>query len=209
LFACACARRFAPLLSSAQGRQALEIAEQFADWAASCAELDAAHAAAEAMSDPHLRAREIALLLTQSRDLSDDAELALAVTTARRIAGATADTAHPLRERDWEDDWSPAWDAWHAAGKAESKVQAALVRDLFGNPFRPAYLAPGWRKPAVLAIAQGMYGDRCFDDLPILADALEEAGCREAAILSHCREPGLHARGCWVVDAVLGRCESS
>ena len=57
----------------------------------------------------------------------------------------------------------------------------------------------------MVKVAQGIYYDRAFDRLPILADALEDAGCHDAAILEHCRQPGPHVRGCWVVDLLTGR----
>ena len=88
---------------------------------------------------------------------------------------------------------------------AVTATDADAVRDVFGNPFRPVAFDPAWRTPRVLALAQAVYEERAFDRLPILADALEEAGCDNAALLAHCREPGLHARGCWAVDAVLGK----
>ncbi|MBA4064130.1 MAG: hypothetical protein C0501_10535 [Isosphaera sp.] len=69
----------------------------------------------------------------------------------------------------------------------------------------PEILKPAWRTSTVLALAQGIYGERAFDRLPILADALQDAGCEDADILAHCRGPGPHARGCWVVDLVLGK----
>jgi hypothetical protein len=83
--------------------------------------------------------------------------------------------------------------------------QCSVLRELFGNPFRPVSFVPTWRAPTVVALAQGMYDDRRFDDMPLLADALEEAGCTEEAILKHCREPGEHVRGCWVVDLILDK----
>lgn len=62
-----------------------------------------------------------------------------------------------------------------------------------------------WRTSTVVALAQGIYDDRAFDRLPILADALQDAGCDNPDILNHCRDTGPHARGCWVVDLVLGK----
>jgi hypothetical protein len=83
---------------------------------------------------------------------------------------------------------------------------AALIRDIFGNPFRPAALAPSWLTPTVLALARQMYAPQDFSPMPILADALQDAGCENADILSHCRGPNqVHVRGCWVVDLLLGR----
>jgi len=70
--------------------------------------------------------------------------------------------------------------------------------------WRPV-LNPAWLTPTVQSIAACIYQDRAFDRLPILADALEEAGCTNADVLLHCRQPGEHVRGCWVVDLVLGK----
>jgi hypothetical protein len=83
--------------------------------------------------------------------------------------------------------------------------QCATVRDVINNPFRPVVFDSAWRSESVSALAAGVYTDRAFDRLPILADALEEAGCDHPDILNHCRGPGPHVRGCWVVDLVLGK----
>ena len=80
-----------------------------------------------------------------------------------------------------------------------------FIRCIFGNPFRPVSVNPSWLTSTVVALAEGIYQERAFDRLPILADALEEAGCDHADILNHCREPGEHVRGCWVVDLLTGR----
>jgi hypothetical protein len=91
--------------------------------------------------------------------------------------------------------------------QAEQGAQVILVRDLF-NPFHAraadhAWLA--WNDGTLPKLAQVIYDERRFDSLPIIADALEEAGCTHAAILAHCRGPGPHVRGCWVVDLLLGK----
>jgi hypothetical protein len=90
----------------------------------------------------------------------------------------------------------------------ERRAYAALVRDIYGNPFRPARVDPAWlawNEGTVPKIARAIYDERAFERLPILADALEDAGCDEAHILNHCRGPGVHVRGCWVVDLLLGK----
>jgi hypothetical protein len=84
-------------------------------------------------------------------------------------------------------------------------VQADILRDIAGNPFRPVALDPRWLTSTVLGLASAIYAERAFDRLPILADALEEAGCDHPNILVHCRGPGPHVRGCWVVDLILGK----
>jgi hypothetical protein len=84
----------------------------------------------------------------------------------------------------------------------------ARIRCIFGNPFRPARIDPpslGWNDGTVVKLAGAIYDERAFDRLPILADALEEAGCSNAAILGHLRGPGPHCRGCFVLDAILGK----
>ncbi|MBA4192082.1 MAG: hypothetical protein C0467_29235 [Planctomycetaceae bacterium] len=96
-------------------------------------------------------------------------------------------------------------------GWAEVRVLAdrplsELFRDIFGNPFRLISVAPSWLTSTVVALAEGIYQEKAFDRMPILADALQDAGCDSADILNHCRDMnGVHVRGCWVVDAVLGK----
>lgn len=87
---------------------------------------------------------------------------------------------------------------------AEEFHSAELVREVFGNPFRRIVFDPQWRTDTVTGVATGVYRTRDFSGLPVLADALQDAGCPEAAILDHCRGPGPHARGCWVLDMILG-----
>ena len=87
-------------------------------------------------------------------------------------------------------------------------IQAGLIRDIFENALRCASVhsaSLSWNGGTVLKLAQCIYDERAFDRLPILADALEEAGCTEQAILDHCRGPGPHVRGCWVIDLILGK----
>jgi hypothetical protein len=95
------------------------------------------------------------------------------------------------------------WD-WYDEGN-ESDHQAKLLHDIFGNPFRPVAFASEWRTLTVLGLAQTIYEDRVFERMPILGDALEDAGCTNAEILRHCREPGEHVRGCWLLDLILGK----
>jgi hypothetical protein len=83
--------------------------------------------------------------------------------------------------------------------------ELSLLRDIFGNPFQPVTFQPAWQTPTVVGIANGIYSDRAFDRMPILADALEKAGCDNPDVLLHCRGDGPHVKGCWVVDLVLGK----
>ena len=86
----------------------------------------------------------------------------------------------------------------------EERAQTALLRDIFGNPFRPVAFDPRWRTADAVGLARGIYDERAFDRLPLLADALMDAGCATSRS-SHCRGDGPHVRGCWVVDLVLGK----
>jgi hypothetical protein len=95
---------------------------------------------------------------------------------------------------------------WEGQQREAFASQAALLRDLAGPlPFRPATVAPGWLAPPVADLARRIYVGRAFGRLPALADELRRAGCRDADVLGHCRGGGEHARGCWVVDLLLGR----
>jgi hypothetical protein len=104
-----------------------------------------------------------------------------------------------------------AWAATEAVGDpaaviAEQAAQSDLIRDIFGNPFRPVAFSPAWRTDTAVSLARTMYDSRDLSAMPILADALQDAGCDSAAVLDHCRDPKhVHVRGCWVVDLVLAK----
>ncbi len=89
--------------------------------------------------------------------------------------------------------------------KRQEEGHMRLLRDVLGNPFRPVVFEEGWRTTTTTALVTGIYEEKVFDRMPILADALEEAGCDSREVLDHCRGPGEHVRGCWVVDLVLGK----
>jgi hypothetical protein len=80
-----------------------------------------------------------------------------------------------------------------------------MLNDIAGNPFRPVEWQPAWQTADVVGVARGIYDDRAFDRLPVLADALMDAGCADEQVLSHCSSAGPHVRGCWVVDLALGK----
>jgi hypothetical protein len=104
-----------------------------------------------------------------------------------------------LRFADYHD---PAW------RQRISKTQCDLLRDLFGNPFRPVRVPKRWLRTIgqqAAEVARAIYDDRSFDELGILADALLDADCPRDELVRHCRENGPHGRGCWVVDALLGK----
>jgi hypothetical protein len=108
-----------------------------------------------------------------------------------------------------------AWNAARAVGdpgrvayRRERHAQADLLREVVGNPFRPVAVEPAWLRwggGAVPRLAQAVRADGRFADLPVLADALEEAGCTDSELLAHLRGPGPHVRGCWALELVLGQ----
>jgi hypothetical protein len=133
------------------------------------------------------------------------------VTEEQVKMGITAAYQAAYGQRTWTD-----WCAVSTLGKfpleavrcGHYETRCILLRCIFGNPFRPVTIDPTvltWNGGTIPRMAQAIYDDRRFADLPILADALEEAGCSEPAILSHCRSGGEHVRGCWVVDLLLGK----
>ena len=89
--------------------------------------------------------------------------------------------------------------------KKEQATQADLLRHIFGNPFKPFTLNHFWLTSTVIALAQQMYESRDFSAMPILADALQDAGCDNNEILLHCHGPGPHVRGCFLIDVLLGK----
>ena len=193
LFACICTRRVWNLLYDKHSQKALTLVEMYAD--------------------------------------ADDSESLL--DTARRLANQAVHTAYregrtvagvELVSMLCREDISRATSAVELAARCEANLidqhglnaikqkQGLLLREILGNPFRPITINPSWLTPTVLTLAQSAYDERILPSgeldparLAVLSDALEEAGCNNADILAHCREPGDHVRGCWVVDLILGK----
>jgi hypothetical protein len=188
LYVCACCRRLWPLLSE-RGRRAIELGEQAADGLASLKEVRVMEFAPDDASPADATAALAVFALTAypAGRVSEDVEQILAGTVA-----------------DADVDAPAFWEAY----RQEGTVTASQLDDLLGNPARPVALDRAWLardEAPVVRLARVIYDERAFDRLPILADALEEAGCTDAAILRHCREPGPHVRGCWVLDLILGK----
>jgi hypothetical protein len=204
LFAVACCRRVWPHIPDARSRQAVESAEQFADGLIEERDLQQTYPDALAAFEEICRSR------TGEKDLFHP--MWRAQFAFRRSAPAVVRWACLAA-------WTTAAEAVKAAKTAESvanskdlAAQCELLRELIGNPFRPVSLDPAWQTAAVFALAQAAYDNRILPAgtleplrLAILADALEEAGCTEQAILDHLRGSGPHVRGCWALDAVLGK----
>jgi hypothetical protein len=184
LFGVACCRRIWHLLEDHRSREAVEVVERFANGLASEGEMVAAYADADdATEDSHGGPALVAYELVAGANAFD---------ASRRAAGVTADSGGS-----------------DSAAPVENAAQVLLLHDIFGPlPFRPVSIDTSWltwSDGTVVKLAEGIYEDRSLDRLPILGDALEEAGCTDSAILDHCRQPGEHVRGCWILDLVLGR----
>lgn len=194
LFAVACCRRQpAKWEETPREKLAVEVAEQFCDGLADRRALDQAQEQVEGHlelypGEPVYSAGFWAC----SEDIVHDAESA-AGFAANSVARSKVEFSSP----DFDDEFE-------AARKVELSGQSDLLRDVFGNPFQPIAFDPSWKTEAVIAIARGMYETRDFSAAPVLADALEDAGCSDVAILGHLRGGGQHVRGCWCVDGVLG-----
>jgi hypothetical protein len=196
LFADACCRRIARFLAAERNRNVIEVSDLYADDLASEEQLTAALSEADAaVQDAGVRhalgrvgltAAKTVIFLTP--DLLVNDVIIGVIQTMVLTAGVT-----------------PPPEATREAYRTELEAHASLLRDIFGNHFRRVTADPSWLTSTVVALARGMYDSRDFTTMPILADALQDAGCDSADILGHCRGPGPHVRGCWVVDLVLGK----
>ena len=206
LLACQCCRRVWSVIKDARLRRAVELSERYADKRASKSDLGKAWATAKAT------ARELAEQYLR-RDIDDPAaSIALGRAQAAQAVVATASPdqiatrAESAAYEASEVMRSVADEADDDADAAERRLQSDYVRDIFGNPFRPVTFSPAWRTDTAVTLARQMYDSREFGAMPILADALQDAGCDNEDVLAHCRDTGAtHVRGCWVVDLVLGK----
>ena len=183
LFAVACSRRIWHLFSDDLWRCAVEVSEGYADGLATEAELEATGEEIEASFD---------------QDGLSEAQ--------RWVRGIAA--GHVF-DRSYRLAGQVSGECLRALGQRhegpEEQAQCDIIRDMFPNPFRPVSFSPEWRTDTAIAVARQMYESREFGAMPILADALQDAGCDNEDILSHCRGPGPHVRGCWVIDLVLSK----
>jgi hypothetical protein len=191
LLGCICCRSIWHLFTDERSRLSVEAAEQWADGEVPDQVLAEMRIAAQ-------KAQE-----TVSRRVADEAPF----EDRTRLEAVRA--AIQVAELDKHEVCMAAHHARSAIKYSSSREKeqqlTPLIRDLVGNPFRPVTLNPVWQTATVTSLAQAIYDERAFDRMPILADALEDAGCTSAAILQHCRQPGEHCRGCWVVDLLLGK----
>ncbi len=206
LFACACCRNVWHLLTDERSRKAVEVAERFADGEATEEERLLAYREATGVAGVFIEP-DAPWLAYGTCGLADAADAACSVSRAHTLLFPDQAIAR--------------------------RIQATLLRDIVGNPFRPVTLRwelthPGrwphdswsgddvpemkrlgavtcpWLTETVLGLAQHIYEARDFEAMPVLGDALEEAGADCVELLSYCRGPGPHVRGCWLLDLILG-----
>jgi hypothetical protein len=187
-------------LEEPETRRALEVAELFADGQTTLEELTTARRQAEAA------------VLADPRMMVDSSCIAAIRVTEIPAFDALRETLHSTKQMarahiSYAD--IPGFDSRQAeadALRAELWDQCELLRHIVGNPFRPVVVDPAWLRwndGTVVKMARAIYDEDRFDDLPFLADALQDAGCDNEEILTHCRTPMEHPKGCWVVDALL------
>jgi len=190
LFGCACCRRIWHWILEGRCRWAVEVAERYADGDADDLEVGKAMVSAgegmRALTDDPSWAAFYTLPSTRDGRVDlFDTENAITVASHASMAAGTVGGSEYV---------------------AEAIQQVLLVREIFGNPFRPVSVDPLWRTSTVMQLATGIYNDRAFDRMPILADALQDAGCDSDDILNHLRDANAtHVRGCWALDLILGK----
>jgi hypothetical protein len=193
---------------------AVETAERYADGAATAAELEAVRA----------RCREVAVQEHEAWSQLDDQDspearrkwlrsgiawaVAFTTTTPVSAEAVSEKTVFNAVQVGSGDSGILVKNAkrWKQLMDEQNLLHRALVLEVAGNPFAPVEFPADWRTSTAVALARQMYKSRDFSLMPILADALQDAGCDSDAVLNHCRDANqLHVRGCWVVDGVLGK----
>jgi hypothetical protein len=228
LFVCACVRRIAHLLPLDEHRQLLARAETFAEGEIDGFDLEKAEQ--ECDFAVHARLKAGSRWLGHERDAIAAVHMVHRTEAAGRLGSLASATLAWAGARVWERyvqslggvlrvrpaEFAPLEAVVRTCDRpyllaecaAETARHAELLRDIVGNPFRASEPEPYWlfwNNGVVAEIAQAIYDGQRFEEFPILADALEDAGCQDTNYLSHCRSSTLHARGCWVIDRLLGK----
>ena len=153
--------------------------------------------------------REATLALRMKSDADDAADRAVTARNKGLEEARALEAVRKLEEAARGGD-----DADEKTRLAAARNMGRLLKEILGNPFKPVEFSPDWRTDNALALAKGIFADRAFDRLPVLADALLDAECDAEPVLRHLRntefhhkEPPFHLRGCWAVELVLDRFE--
>jgi hypothetical protein len=207
LFACGCCRHVWDMLPDDKVKKVLAVCEQYADGEADdkareAALLDANRSFAKLAGKIEYGEKASAFSFEAARAvwaaLDKDGRQAVEFTLEYTVKAAQA-AGRKVTERGQKGKVA------EAAADALRIRQAALLRELFGNPFHPVTFPAAWKSANVLQLAGSIYKEQAFDRMPVLGDALEETGCTESSVLEHCRDAGPHFLGCWVLDGILGR----
>jgi hypothetical protein len=191
LFACGVCRVIWDLLPDPRLRAAVEQAERFCDGQGSDDDLEITFRSIRSLGNGTYEKDSPGV-----RQLTAKC-LAISTTHSKAFSAAFASTTYPVPLA-----------GYRIGDRDGNAIVCDLFRCVFGNPYRPVSVETSWLKwndGTVPMLARTIYDERAFDRLPILADALQDAGCDNADILSHCRGPGPHVRGCWVLDLMLGK----
>ena len=178
-FGCACCHRIEHLLEE-KHRTLISMSERYAD--------------GQCTADQLRQAAERAGVVTPGRAFVKEDRIRLAATKAAGHTGFGESAEHAAETLQLVSPSSKEW-----------KFQLAMIREIFAPCFRPVAINPTWLTSTVVTLAQSIYDNRRFEDMPILADALEDAGCDNAEMLEHGRGGGEHVRGCWLVDLILAK----
>lgn len=190
LFALGCCQEWLGDMQDERSRVAVEIAEKYAEGLVSLAELFAAKRSARSI---------LGLGNADGTDrIKYAAKLAWMVSNQSAYGAASRCSENPF------DLTYKKYFRRHRIREMQN-LKTRLFRCIFGNPFRPISIDPSWLTSTVLALTTGIYQERAFDRMPILADALQDAGCDNEDILNHLRGQGPHTKGCWVVDLLLDK----
>ena len=190
LFLVACCRRTWDQFGDARIRGAIEVGERLADGR---------------VGEKERREVEVAALdaweeYTGDAGYSAELEFTVQLLSPKPLEAALTDSlGWRLSLLAYESEF-----AFDGIGAELQHDQCDFLRDIVGNPFRPASISPAWRPSTALALARRIYDEKSFDLCPILADALQDAGADDEQVLGHLRGGEVHCRGCWVVDGVLG-----
>lgn len=190
LFACACCRLIWASLVDVRSRAAVEVAERLADALTTDDEVAIADEDAKAAARVGASFAPVYLLSASLWAGGNLPSHGAAIVALASVETFQRSVTNNRRE---------------AIETAITQKQVLLFGEIFGSPFYPVALDPSWLTSTVVALAEGIYQERAFDRMVILADALQDAGCDNEDVLNHCQQPGEHVKGCWVVDLILGK----
>lgn len=196
LFGLACCKRVAHLMTDREAIDALERIQECIESRTMNVVLEEIRSSSQRLAD---RADAAVIMGQGKSELGEDGHIHFAncspyAMANPRPAQAALDVSSRVR-------W--ALDYIGIDRDQEMKEHCGIFRDILGNPFRPVALDPRWLTSTVLDLANLIYSERQFERMPLLGDALMDAGCDNDEVIKHCHGPGPHVLGCWVVDLLL------